>query len=97
MPERGIENLGQVEPIHVAAFSMRIEDYFLQGSRGSVWLHEEGGKEHEMPTHHNLDHYLEEYIATDRRVHSSARRTDAPVRHSFPRVRAQTNVYALIR
>jgi integrase len=27
-----------------------------------VRLHEKGGKEHEMPTHHNLDRYLEEYI-----------------------------------
>ena len=26
-------------------------------------LHEKGGNEHEMPTHHNLDRYLEEYIA----------------------------------
>jgi integrase len=28
-----------------------------------VRLHEKGGKEHEMPTHHNLGRYLEEYIA----------------------------------
>lgn len=46
-----------------AAVSMRVEDYFVQGRRGWVRLHEKGGKEHEMPTHHNLDHYLEEYIA----------------------------------
>jgi integrase/recombinase XerD len=45
-----------------AAISMRVEDYFVQGRRGWVRLHEKGGKEHEMPTHHNLDHYLEEYI-----------------------------------
>ncbi len=46
-----------------AAVSMRVEDYFVQGRRGWVRLHEKGGKEHEMPTHHNLDKYLEEYIA----------------------------------
>ena len=46
-----------------AAIAMRVEDYFVQGRRGWVRLHEEGGKEHEMPTHHNLDHYLEAYIA----------------------------------
>jgi integrase len=46
-----------------AAISMRVEDYFVQGRRGWVRLHEKGGKEHEMPTHHNLDRYLEEYIA----------------------------------
>jgi site-specific recombinase XerD len=46
-----------------AATSMRVEDFFVQGRRGWVRLHEKGGKEHEMPTHHNLDRYLEEYIS----------------------------------
>ena len=45
-----------------AATSMKVEDFFVQGRRGWVRLHEKGGKEHAMPTHHNLDHYLEEYI-----------------------------------
>lgn len=45
-----------------AAVSMRVEDFYVQGRRGWVRLHEKGGKEHEMPTHHNLDHYLEEYV-----------------------------------
>jgi integrase/recombinase XerD len=46
-----------------AAISMKVEDYFVQSRRGWVRLHEKGGKEHEMPTHHNLDRYLEEYIS----------------------------------
>ena len=46
-----------------AAVSMRMEDFYVQGRRGWARLHEKGGKEHEMPTHHNLDRYLEEYIA----------------------------------
>jgi integrase/recombinase XerD len=46
-----------------AAVAMRVEDYFVQGRRGWVRLHEKGGKEHEMPSHHNLDEYLETYIA----------------------------------
>jgi len=46
-----------------AAVAMKVEDFFVQGRRGWVRLHEKGGKEHEMPTHHNLDRYLEEYIA----------------------------------
>jgi len=33
------------------------------GAPGLGPVHEKGGKEHEMPTHHNLDRYLEEYIA----------------------------------
>jgi integrase/recombinase XerD len=45
-----------------AAISMRVEDFFVQGRRGWVRLQEKGGKQHEMPTHHNLDRYLEEYI-----------------------------------
>jgi integrase/recombinase XerD len=45
-----------------AAVAMKVEDFFVQGRRGWVRLHEKGGKEHEMPTHHNLDRYLEEYI-----------------------------------
>lgn len=46
-----------------AAVSMKVEDFYVQGRRGWVRLHEKGGKEHEMPTHHNLDRYLEEYIS----------------------------------
>ncbi len=45
-----------------AAIGMKVEDFYVQGRRGWVRLHEKGGKEHEMPTHHNLDRYLEEYI-----------------------------------
>ncbi len=32
-----------------AAISMRVEDFYVQGRRGWVRLHEKGGKEHEMP------------------------------------------------
>jgi site-specific recombinase XerD len=46
-----------------AALSMRVEDYYIQGRRGWVRLHEKGGKLHTLPCHHNLDRYLEEYIA----------------------------------
>ena len=35
----------------------------MQGQRGWVRLHEKGGKEHEVPCHHNLEKYLDEYIA----------------------------------
>lgn len=47
-----------------AVISMKVEDYFVQGRRGWIRLHEKGGKEHEMPAHHNLDRYLEEYISS---------------------------------
>ena len=40
-----------------AVLSMRVEDYFVQGRRGWVQLHEKGGKLHSLPCHHNLDTY----------------------------------------
>jgi integrase/recombinase XerD len=44
---------------------MKVRDYFVQGRRGWVRLHEKGGKEHEVPWHHNLEEYLDECIAGD--------------------------------
>lgn len=34
----------------------------MQGRRTWVRLHEKGGKEHEMPCHHNLEEYLHAYL-----------------------------------
>jgi site-specific recombinase XerD len=45
-----------------AATGMKVEDYYPQGRRFWVRLHEKGGKRHEMPAHHNLDTYLSAYI-----------------------------------
>jgi integrase len=46
-----------------AVLQMKVRDYFVQGCRGWVRLHEKGGKEHEVPCHHSLEQYLDEYIA----------------------------------
>ena len=35
-----------------AAVGMRRQDYFLQGTRGWLRLHEKGGKRHDVPAHH---------------------------------------------
>jgi integrase len=45
-----------------AVLHMRIEDYYVQGRRSWVQLHEKGGKVHQVPCHHRLDQYLHEYI-----------------------------------
>ena len=45
-----------------AAAGMRVEDVYIQGRRTWVRLHEKGGKQHEMPCHHNLEAWLHEYI-----------------------------------
>src|SRR5689334_24616430 len=42
-----------------AALSMRVEDYFPQGKRWWLRLHEKGGKQHEMPVHHTLEESLD--------------------------------------
>ncbi len=46
-----------------AAIAMRVGDVYIQGKRIWVRLHEKGGKRHEMPAHHNLEAYLDAYIA----------------------------------
>ena len=46
-----------------AAVKMRVEDYFIQGRKGWVRLHEKGSKVSSLPCHHKLDEMLEEYIA----------------------------------
>lgn len=45
-----------------AAIKMHVEDVYIQGRRTWVRLHEKGGKQHEMPCHHNLEAWLHEYI-----------------------------------
>jgi integrase/recombinase XerD len=46
-----------------AALEMKVKDYYVQGRRGWVQLHEKGGKEHTVPCHHSLEQFLDEYIA----------------------------------
>jgi site-specific recombinase XerD len=49
-----------------AAIGMDVEDYYVQGRRSWVRLHEKGGKRHDMPAHHLLETYMDEYIAEAR-------------------------------
>ena len=46
-----------------ATAGMRVEDYYQSGKRWWIRLHEKGGKRHEVPAHHNLESYLDAYIA----------------------------------
>lgn len=45
-----------------AVIKMRMEDVYVQGRRTWIRLQEKGGKQHEMPCHHNLDDYLHAYL-----------------------------------
>jgi site-specific recombinase XerD len=46
-----------------AVVHMRIEDYYENGKRSWIRLHEKGGKRHEVPAHHNAEAYLDTYLA----------------------------------
>ncbi len=45
-----------------AVVSMRVEDYYQQGKRWWLRLHEKGGKRHDVPAHHNAEAYLDAYL-----------------------------------
>jgi integrase/recombinase XerD len=45
-----------------AIVNMEVRDYYPQGKRYWIRLHEKGGKFHEVPAHHTAENYLDEYI-----------------------------------
>jgi site-specific recombinase XerD len=45
-----------------AMVHMQTEDYYVNGKRWWVRLHEKGGKRHEVPCHHNAEAYLDAYL-----------------------------------
>jgi site-specific recombinase XerD len=45
-----------------AAVAMSVEDIYTQNRRLWVRLQEKGGKQHDMPCHHNLEEYLVAYV-----------------------------------
>jgi integrase/recombinase XerD len=46
-----------------AVLSMNAEDYYQQGKKCWLRLHEKGGKYHEVPVHHQLMDHLDAYLA----------------------------------
>jgi integrase/recombinase XerD len=83
-----------------AATGMKVGDFYVQKRRGWVRLHEKGGKVTELPCHHNLDQYLDEWLTT------SGLRSE-PEAALFPSLRhgrltgrtplAQANVHLMIQ
>ena len=47
-----------------AAVALNVDDVYHQGRRIWLRLHEKGGKRHDMPAHHELEFFLDEYIAS---------------------------------
>ena len=44
-----------------AVVGMLVQDYYPQGKRSWIRLHEKGGKFHEVPCHHKAEEYLDAY------------------------------------
>lgn len=45
-----------------AVTQLKVEDYYIQKRRGWIRLHEKGGKVNELPCHHNLEQFLDEWL-----------------------------------
>jgi integrase len=84
-----------------AAVKMRVEDVYTQVRRTWVRLYEKGGKHHEMPCHHKLEMFLEEYIAaagiTDDPEGWLFRTTEGQSGYLTDRPMSQADVYRMIR
>jgi len=45
-----------------AVVHMEVGDYYQNGKRWWIRLHEKGGKQHEVPAHHNAEAYVDAYL-----------------------------------
>jgi site-specific recombinase XerD len=45
-----------------AVLKLKFDDYYHNGARRRLRLHEKGGKEKELPVHHKLEELLDEYL-----------------------------------
>ena len=84
-----------------AAVTMRVEDVYTEARRTWVRLHEKGGKRHEMPCHHKLETFLEEYIAAAEIADDPKgwlfRTTEGQSGYLTDRPMKQDDVYRMIR
>ena len=62
----GLPENAVLHPPHGVQFAthakLKVDDYYHNGARRRLRLHEKGGKEHDMPVHHLLEQILDEYI-----------------------------------
>ena len=61
-----------------AMVGMNVEDYYRQGKRWWLRLHEKGGKFHQVPAHHNAEAYLDAYLEAAGSAMRRAPRCGAP-------------------
>jgi site-specific recombinase XerD len=83
-----------------AVTAMKVEDYYIQKRRGWVRLHEKGGKVNELPCHHNLEEFLDEWLKVSGLGVQPASPLFPTMRHGKLTDRtplAQANVYMMIQ
>ena len=83
-----------------AVIQLKVEDYYIQSRRGWVRLHEKGGKVNELPCHHNLEQFLEEWLAKSGLTTEPTSPLFLTMRHgrlTDRHVMAQAEVYQMIR
>jgi integrase/recombinase XerD len=84
-----------------AIVNMKVRDYYPQGKRYWIRLHEKGGKFHEVPAHHTAEKYLDEYIAAagiaEEKKKSLFRSTRGRSRELTGRAMSRFDAYKMIR
>lgn len=78
-----------------AAVSMKGEDYYPEGKRWWLRLHEKGGKMHQVPAHHNAEAYIDAWIAARGEVGKRDLLFPTIDRHGVPTANAMTRSDAL--
>jgi integrase/recombinase XerD len=84
-----------------AIVHMRVRDYYPQGKRYWIRLHEKGGKFHEVPVHHTAESYLDEYIEaagiSEEKSKPLFRSTRGRSRELTPRAVSRFDAYKMIQ
>ncbi len=82
-----------------AAISLKVEDYYIQQRRGWVRLSEKNGKCNQVPCHHTLEQYLEEWLAASGFKNLPRAPLFPSLRYGRPGTQplAQSNVYLMIQ
>lgn len=84
-----------------AIVNMKVRDYYPQGKRYWIRLHEKGGKFHEVPAHHTAELYLDEYVAAasiaDEKAKPLFRTTRGKTRELTSRAMSRFDAYKMIR
>jgi len=83
-----------------AVVGLKVEDYYIQKRRGWIRLHEKGGKVTELPCHHTLEQFLDEWLT----VSGLSTEPSAPLFPTLPHGKltgreslAQANVHIMLQ